>query len=709
MGTMFDIDYAKTPVTDFYGINCFTEVEMGKYLSDLTIRELKEVQRGQRELTSELADYVASAMKQWALSKGATHFCHWFQPLTGLTAEKHDSFISPTKGGKVLLEFSGKELIKGEGDASSFPNGGLRATFEARGYTAWDTSSPAFLKDVNGVKTLYIPTAFFSYNGEALDKKVPLLRSNQALEKQTLQVLRALGNTKAKRIIINIGPEQEYFLVDKKFYDQRPDLRLSGRTVMGNLAAKGQELNDHYYGTIGDRVTVFMSELNYELWKLGISSKTQHKEAAPNQFEIAVVYDAANLSTDHNQLLMDVLQMVALRHGMVALLHEKPFLGVNGSGKHDNWSLSTDDSTNLLAPGNNVEDNLQFLIFLTSFIKAMDEYAPLIRCGAATAGNDHRLGASEAPPAIISIYLGDQLTSILETITMEGCCTKSDRQFVKMGMTMLPQLPKDLTDRNRTSPIAFTGNKFEYRMVGSSQSMADPNIYINAAVAQVLEEVAQRLEKAQDIELESHNIIRDFYQGHKRIVFNGNGYSKEWKEEALLRGLPDYKDTVSALPQLVTEKSVELFEKQNIFTKSEISSRLEINLQTYSKQINVEASIMVEMCRKHVIPSVIRYIGNLCDAIARQESLGFDVAIQRQTISIVQNALNQAIEGTELLHVCIAKALSYKDEVLKQAQIYRDEVVAQMQTLRSHLDLMETYTDKSYWPFPSYDDLLFRL
>jgi glutamine synthetase len=706
---MFDIDYAKTPVTDFYGINCFTETEMGKYLSDPIIRELKEVQRGQRELTSEMADFVASAMKQWALSKGATHFCHWFQPLTGLTAEKHDSFISPTKGGKVLLEFSGKELIKGEGDASSFPNGGLRATFEARGYTAWDTSSPAFLKDVNGVKTLYIPTAFFSYNGEALDKKVPLLRANQAIEKQTLRVLRALGNNKVKRIIVNIGPEQEYFLVDKKYYDQRPDLRLSGRTVMGNLAAKGQELNDHYYGTIGDRVTVFMSELNFELWKLGISSKTQHKEAAPNQFEIAVVYDAANLSTDHNQLLMDVLQMVALRHGMVALLHEKPFLGVNGSGKHDNWSLATDDGTNLLSPGTNVEDNLQFLIFLTAFIKAMDEYAPLIRCGAATAGNDHRLGSSEAPPAIISIYLGDQLSSILDTITMEGCCTKSDSQFVRMGMTMLPQLPKDLTDRNRTSPIAFTGNKFEYRMVGSSQSMAGPNIYINAAVAQILEQAADRLEAAEDKELECHNIIRDFYQNHKRIVFNGNGYSREWKEEAAKRGLPDFRDTVSALPQMVSETSLALFEQQHVFTRSEISSRLDIYLQTYSKQINVEASIMVEMCRKSIIPAVIGYVGKLSDSLSKQEARGLSVNAQQQLVTTVQNALNQAIEATEQLHVCIAKALSYKDEVLKQAQIYRDEVVQQMQLLRSHVDLMETYTDKAFWPFPSYDDLLFRL
>ncbi|MFA7128996.1 MAG: glutamine synthetase III [Sphaerochaeta sp.] len=706
---MFDIDYAKTPVTDFYGCNCFTETEMGKYLSDSTIRELKEVQRGQRELTSELADYVASAMKQWALTKGATHFCHWFQPLTGLTAEKHDSFINPTKGGKVLLEFSGKELIKGEGDASSFPNGGLRATFEARGYTAWDTSSPAFLKDINGVKTLYIPTAFFSYNGEALDKKVPLLRANQAIEKQTLRVLRALGNAKSKRIIVNIGPEQEYFLVDKKYYDQRPDLRLAGRTVMGNLAAKGQELNDHYYGTIGDRVTVFMSELNYELWKLGISSKTQHKEAAPNQFEIAVVYNAANLATDHNQLLMDVLQSVALRHGMVALLNEKPFLGVNGSGKHDNWSLATDDGVNLLSPGSNAADNVQFLLFLTSFIKAVDEYAPLIRCGAAVAGNDHRLGSSEAPPAIISLYLGEQLTSILDSISEEKSCSKKDLQFVKLGVTMLPQLPKDLSDRNRTSPIAFTGNKFEYRMVGSSQSMSGPNIYLNSAMAQILEEVADRLENSKDKDLECQCIIKEFYTRHKRVVFNGNGYGADWIVEAEKRGLPNFKDTVSALPQMGSEKSLQLFEQQHVFSKGEIESRVDIYLQTYSKQINIEASIMVEMCRKNVIPSVAKYLKKLCDSITSQEKLGLETTEQRQIATTLSSTLNQAIAANETLHVCIAKALSYKEEVLKQAMLYRDEVVVQMLALRSHIDLLETFTDKADWPFPSYDDLLFRL
>ena len=706
---MFTIDYAKTPVTDFYGINCFTEAEMSKYISDPIIRQLKEVQRGQREINEELADYIASAMKQWALSRGATHFCHWFQPLTGLTAEKHDSFISPTKGGKVLLEFSGKELIKGEGDASSFPNGGLRETFEARGYTAWDTSSPAFLKEVHGVKTLYIPTAFFSYKGEALDKKVPLLRSNQAIEKQALRVLRALGNTSAKRITVNIGPEQEYFLVDRKYYEQRTDLRLAGRTVIGSLGAKSQEQNDHYYGTIGDRVTVFMSELNYELWKLGISSKTQHKESAPNQFEIAVVYDAANLSTDHNQLLMDVLQMVALRHGMVALLHEKPFAGVNGSGKHDNWSLATEDGTNLYAPGSNVEDNVQFLIFLTSFIKAMDEYAPLIRCGAATAGNDWRLGSSEAPPAVISIYLGEQLTTILETLSKEGNCEKSAKEVVKMGTTILPELPKDLTDRNRTSPIAFTGNKFEYRMVGSSQSMAGPNIFINAAVAQVLSEAADRLEATTDKDAESHKIISDFYQNHKRIIFNGNGYSEEWAKEAEERGLPQYKDTVSALPQMASEKSIALLEGQGVLSRGETLSRLEIYLEGYSKQINVEASTMIEMCRKEIIPAMITYLGTLSEAIWKQESLNLDVAKQKELLTLLHKSLTQTMEGVDLLHQAVAAAKQIQEDPLAQAKAYRDTVVTRMEELRTHVDLMEIHTDKHVWPIPSYDDLLFRL
>ncbi len=704
-----DIDFSIHPVTEFYGSNCFSDTEMQRYLSAEAMEALHRVQQGKSELTTDLADNVASAMKEWALEKGATHFTHWFQPLTGHTAEKHDSFIHPTAGGKVLMEFSGNELVKGEGDASSFPNGGLRATFEARGYTAWDTTSPAFIKDIDGVRILYIPTAFFSFMGAALDKKVPLLRSVQAVEKQTLRVLRALGNSTTSHITVNIGPEQEYFLVDRQFYEKRPDLRLTGRTVIGNLAAKGQELADHYYGTINDRVTVFMKELNYELWKLGISSKTQHKEAAPNQFEVAVVYDAANISTDHNQLLMDVLQSVALRHGMVALLHEKPFSGVNGSGKHDNWSLSTDDGQNLLSPGASPEDNVQFLLFLTSLIKAVDLYAPLLRAGAAVAGNDHRLGAAEAPPAIISVYLGEQLSGLLDSIVDDVQWNKQDGQFMKLGVTSLPKLPKDMTDRNRTSPFAFTGNKFEFRMVGSSQSMADPNIYLNAAVADVLAGVADRLEKVSDREAESHAIIKEFYATHRRVVFNGNGYSNDWIEEARSRGLANYPDTVSALPQVLQDQFVQMLERQKVLTREEQESRLEIYLDTYGKQVNIEASIMVEMVRKGIIPVVTDAVQRTCSSISAQQALGFDTTAQKQVAQTMSKELNLTITCCERLHIAVAKALALKGDSLAQATCYRDEVMDLMQALRGHVDLLETFTEKKYWPYPSYDDLLFRL
>lgn len=704
-----DIDFSVHPVTEFYGCNCFSESEMKTYLPESAMNELRQVQCGGCELTPALAELVAGAMKEWALSKGATHFTHWFQPLTGLTAEKHDSFIHPTSNGKVMMEFSGTELVQGESDASSFPNGGLRATFEARGYTAWDTTSPAFIKDINGVRILYIPTAFFSFTGAALDKKVPLLRSTQAIERQTLRVLRALGNTKVNHVTVNIGPEQEYFLVDRKYYDQRPDLRLTGRSVLGNLAAKGQELDDHYYGTINDRVSVFMKELNYELWKLGISSKTQHKEAAPNQFEVAVVYDAANISTDHNQLLMDVLQSVAQRHGMVALLHEKPFSGVNGSGKHDNWSLSTDDGQNLLSPGASPEDNVQFLLFLTTLIKAVDIYAPLLRAGAATAGNDHRLGAAEAPPAIISIYLGEQLTGLLDAIVDDAAWRKRDGEYMKLGVTCLPKLPKDMTDRNRTSPFAFTGNKFEFRMVGSSQSMAGPNIYLNAAVADVLSEVADSLERAEDKDAECHELIKKFYREHRRVIFNGNGYSTDWIKEAAKRGLPNFTDTVSALPQVLQPQFIKMFERQHVFSKEELASRLEIYLETYSKQVNIEAAIMVEMVRKSVIPAVTRYLSDLCESIARQQALGFDITAQKQIATTLSKELNLSITCCERLHISIAKALSLVGDALAQATCYRDEVLDSMKALRGHVDLLETFTDKRVWPFPSYDDLLFRL
>jgi glutamine synthetase len=704
---MFEINYAETQVSDIYGCDCFTETEMSKHLNETTIKQLKEVQRGYHELTPSLAEAVAAAMKEWALKKGATHYCHWFQPLTGLTAEKHDSFIVPTKAGKVLLEFSGKELIKGEGDASSLPSGGLRTTFEARGYTAWDTSSPAFIKEIGGEKILYIPTAFFSYTGAALDKKVPLLRSTQALEKQTLRVLAQLGK-KARRIIVNIGPEQEYFLVDKEYYEKRPDLRLAGRTVLGTFAAKGQELDDHYYGRINDKVSNFMLELNAELWRLGISSKTQHMEAAPNQFEIAVVYDAANIATDHNQLVMEVLQSVALRHGMVALLHEKPFAGVNGSGKHDNWSISTDDGTNLLSPGSKAEENMQFLLILTSFLKAVDEYAPLIRCGAATAGNDFRLGGLEAPPAVISVFLGEQLTGILEDISNGKPISQSNGSLVKMGVFQLPQFPKDLTDRNRTSPMAFTGNKFEFRMVGSSQSMSGPNIYINTVMADVLEEVADRLEKATDKKAEVHNIIKEFYRDHKRIIFNGNGYGPEWVAEAKRRGLVENRDTVSALPEMVTEKSLSLFERQGIFSREEVISREEIYLDTFSKQVNIEAAVLNEMVGKTIIPAVTKHLRDTCQSIKSQQELGLDTTTQMKRAENMNVLLERAIKQDERLHISIAKALAIKD-TLEKAQAYRDDVRTQMEALRGTVDALENITDKSVWPYPSYDDLLFRL
>ncbi|MCI2045821.1 MAG: glutamine synthetase III [Sphaerochaeta sp.] len=705
---MFEVDYAKTAVSDLYGCDCFTEPEMARFLSETTIRQLKEVQRGRGELTPELADHVAGAMKEWALKKGATHYCHWFQPLTGLTAEKHDSFITPTRSGKVLLEFSGKELIRGESDASSFPNGGLRTTFEARGYTAWDTSSPAFIKETGGQRILYIPTAFFSYNGEALDKKVPLLRSTAALEKQTLRVLRLLGKP-AKRITVNIGPEQEYFLVNKDSYDQRPDLRLTGRTVLGSFAAKGQELDDHYYGQINDKVGNFMAELDHVLWKLGISSKTQHMEAAPNQFEIAVVYDAANIATDHNQVLMEVLQSVALRHGMVALLHEKPFSGVNGSGKHDNWSLSTDDGTNLLSPGSKSEENILFLLMITSFLKAVDEYAPLIRAGAATAGNDFRLGGLEAPPAVISVFLGQQLTDILEGIAEGKPCKQQDGQCVKLGIPMIPQFPKDLTDRNRTSPMAFTGNKFEFRMVGSSQSMSGPNIFINTAMADVLQEVADRLEKAEDKLAESHAIIRDFYRAHKRIIFNGNGYGPEWAKEAARRGLPERKDTVSALPEMVSETSIALFERQKVFTREEVVSREELYLDTFSKQVNIEASVMLEMIRKSIIPAVTKDIRQSVVSLSAQKAQGLDVTAQMALLKQKNELLERAITQGERLHIGIAKAQVRKDDPLAQATAFRDEVRPRMEALRGTVDALENITDKQLWPYPGYDDLLFRL
>ena len=702
-------DFANHPVSEIFASNCFNEAAMKKLLPIDIYNELQDIQHGDKDLTPAVAEAVASAMKQWALDKGATHYTHWFQPLTGSTAEKHDSFLSIGKNGKVVMDFSGKELLQGEPDASSFPNGGLRATFEARGYTAWDTSSPAFIKETEGVKTLYIPTAFFSYNGQALDKKVPLLRSCDAIERQALRVLRALGHTTTKHITVSVGPEQEYFLVDREYYEKRIDLRLTGRTVFGNLAAKGQELDDHYFGSISDRVTVFMNELNYELWKVGIPSKTQHKEVAPGQFEVAAIFDVANVSTDQNQLLMRILKSVARRHDMNALMHEKPFAGVNGSGKHNNWSIATDDGQNLLSPGDSPEDNLLFLLVLTCLIKAVDLYAPLIRASAATAGNDHRLGQNEAPPAIISMYLGEQLTEILEHLTSNTPYKKRNGEILKVGVNALPGLPKDMTDRNRTSPFAFTGNKFEFRMVGSSQSLAGPNTMLNAAVADIFIEVADRLERSTDPKAEAITLIKEFYRNHKRIVFNGNGYSKEWIDEAKRRGLPNIPNTVAALQQLVVPKYVDMLERHCIFSKEELESRLEVYLEIYSKQVNIEAGVMVEMSRRSIVPAVTRYLSELCDDMKSQKEVGFATDELEKIAGLLSRELNETIKTGELLHITLAQALAMNGDTLAQAKFYHEEVTERMADLRGHVDMLETYTDKQAWPFPGYEELLFRL
>jgi len=707
MGVPFD--FASHSVLEIFASNCFNESAMKRYLPANICNELQSVRQGDKDLTPQVAESVAAAMKQWALEKGATHFTHWFQPLTGSTAEKHDSFINFGDKRQVIMDFSGKELLQGEPDASSFPNGGLRATFEARGYTAWDTTSPAFIKETEGVKTLYIPTAFFSYNGQALDKKVPLLRSCDAIERQTLRMLHALGYHNTRHITVSVGPEQEYFLVDRDYYEKRIDLRLTGRTVFGNLAAKGQELDDHYFGSLSDRITVFMNELNYELWKVGIPSKTQHKEVAPGQFEVATIYDVANVSTDQNQLLMRILKSVARRHGMKALLHEKPFAGVNGSGKHNNWSLATDDGQNLLSPGESPEDNLVFLVVLTSLIKAIDTYAPLIRASAATAGNDHRLGQNEAPPAIISMYLGEQLTEILEHLTTNTPYKKRNGEILKVGVNALPGLPKDMTDRNRTSPFAFTGNKFEFRMVGSSQSLAGPNTLLNAAVADVFCEVADCLEQAADVKTAAVELIKRFYSEHKRIIFNGNGYAKEWIVEARRRGLANISSTVDALQQLVEPKHVAMLERHCVFSKEELESRLEVYLEIYSKQVNIEAGVMVEMTRRSIVPAVTRYLSELCDDIKSQKDLGFSTLELEKIASLLSRELNETIKAGEALHVTLAQALAMGDDTHRQAYFYHEEVIPKMADLRGHADLLETYTDKQAWPFPGYEELLFRL
>lgn len=694
-------------LSNIYGSNVFNDAVMKERLPKATYKALKKTIDEGLPLDPSVAEVVANAMKDWAIEKGATHFTHWFQPMTDITAEKHDSFISPTSDGKVILEFSGKELIKGEPDASSFPSGGLRATFEARGYTAWDCTSPAFYKD----GTLYIPTAFCSYTGEALDKKTPLLRSMEALSKQAVRILRLFGNTTATKITTTVGPEQEYFLIDKELYDLRKDLIFTGRTLFGGKPPKGQELEDHYFGTLKERISAFMKELDEECWKLGIAAKTKHNEVAPAQHELAPIFSTTNIATDHNQLTMEIMKKVALRHGLVCLLHEKPFAGVNGSGKHNNWSMSTNDGQNLLDPGHTPHENAQFLLFLTAVIKAVDEYADLLRASAATPGNDHRLGANEAPPAIISIFLGDQLTDILEQIENNGGATTSlQGGLLKIGVTTLPALPKDSTDRNRTSPFAFTGNKFEFRMVGSSASIASPNFVLNTIVAEVLSQIADKLEKSSDIDSEIQKIIHEIVKNHKRIIFNENNYSEEWVVEAEKRGLPNIRNTVDAVKAFVAPKNIEILVKHGVLSKVELESRYEIALENYSKTINIEALTMLDMAKRQILPAAINFAGNLADTInsIKATGVGADITAETELLKEVSTITASFKKNIAILDQKLDKASSAGD-THEQAKLYRDEVFTQMAVLRADADQLENIIDEEIWPLPTYGDLLFRI
>lgn len=694
-------------VDAMFGSSVFSESVMKERLPKQIYKALKRTIDQGVPLDPNVAEVVANALKDWAIERGATHFTHWFQPMTGLTAEKHDAFISPTSDGRVILGFSGRELIKGEPDASSFPSGGLRATFEARGYTAWDATSPAFLKD----NTLYIPTVFVSYTGEVLDKKTPLLRSMEALSKQAMRVLRAFGNTTATKVIATVGPEQEYFLVDKELYEQRLDLILTGRTLFGAPSPKGQEMEDQYFGTIKERVAAFMQELDVELWKLGVSSKTRHNEVAPAQYEIAPVFTDVNVGTDHNHLVMDTLKKVALHHGLVALIHEKPYAGVNGSGKHNNWSISTDDGENLLDPGETPQSNAQFLVFLAAVIKAVDMYADLLRLSAACPGNDHRLGANEAPPAIISIFLGDQLTEILEKLANGGRVGATNGDQLKLGVSTLPVLPKDNTDRNRTSPFAFTGNKFEFRMVGSSQSVSGPNFVLNTIVAETLREIADQLEGKDDINAEAQKIVQKIVKDHGRVIFNGNGYTDEWVQMAEERGLPNIRSTVESVPVLTAEKNVRLFEKHGILNKTELEARQEIVLENYIKTINIEALTALEMAKRQILPAGIAFATGLAQSINTIKATGVDAAVsaQEELLKEVSAALASFKNNITALQKAQAEAENMHGDTYEQALFYKDSVFTAINTLRADADKLETLVDKDLWPLPTYADLLFRL
>lgn len=698
-------------VSEMFGKDVFNDAVMKDRLPKSVYKKLKKTIEDGAELDPSIADVVAHAMKDWAIEHGATHFTHWFQPLTGVTAEKHDSFISAPVDGKVIMEFSGKELIKGEPDASSFPSGGLRATFEARGYTVWDCTSPAFLKeDAIGV-TLCIPTSFCSYKGEALDKKTPLLRSMQAVNEQALRILRLFGNTTAKRVVPSVGPEQEYFIVDRAKYLQRKDLIYTGRTLFGAMPPKGQEMDDHYFGVIRERIGSYMSDLNKELWKLGVPAKTQHNEVAPAQHELAPIYEGVNQAVDHNQIVMETMKKVAERHGLACLLHEKPFAGVNGSGKHNNWSLTADDGTNLMNPGDTPHENIQFLLVLACIIKAVDIHADLLRESASNVGNDHRLGANEAPPAIISIFLGEQLEDVIDQLCDTGEATHSKQGgTLKTGVDILPDFDKDATDRNRTSPFAFTGNKFEFRMVGSSDSIASANTVLNTIIAEAFKEAADKLEKADNFDMAVHDMIKETLAAHKRVVFNGNGYSDEWVAEAERRGLPNIKSMVDAIPALVTDKAVKLFEEFGVFTKTELESRVEVEYEGYAKAINIEAKTMIDMAGKQIIPAVIKYTTALASSISAVKSACPEADVSTQTELLLETSDLLAETKVALANLTdITEKCAVMGGGRDQAVAYHEEVVPAMTALRTPVDKLEMLVDKELWPMPSYGDLIFEV
>ena len=694
------------PVTEVFGSNVFNDKVMRERLPKDVYKAIRKTIDGNNPLDPSSAGVIANAMKDWAVEKGAAHFCHWFQPMTGSTAEKHDSFISPTAQGGTIMEFSGKELTQGEPDASSFPSGGLRATFEARGYTAWDCTSPVFIKEDGDNTTLYIPSAFCSYVGHALDKKTPLLRSMDALNTQAMRVLRVLGNKTSNRVTATLGPEQEYFLVDRSFYDRRLDLILTGRTLFGAPSPRGQEMEDHYFGALHERVASFMHELNVELWKLGVSAKTQHNEVSPGQYELAPVFGTVNVATDHNQLVMETLRKIALRHDFVCLLHEKPFSGVNGSGKHNNWSMVTDDGINLLEPGQTPHENMVFLTVLSAVIRAVDKYARLLRASVANSGNEHRLGANEAPPAIVSIFLGEQLSDILDQLAAGGAKSSKQGGELKLGVSTLPALPKDCTDRNRTSPFAFTGNKFEFRMVGSTQSTSGPMFVLNTIVADILSEIADELEKAKNVKTAAQEILKRIATEHRRIIYNGDNYTEEWVEEAKKRGLPNIRSTVASLETIMDKENVGVFKKHSVLTEAELHARAEILLEAYSMSINIEAKTMLNMAKRQILPSCVKYSAVLGDAVGAVSSAGVDAQPQKELLENVCGLIATMRTSISGLEQALAATRKMADST-KRAKLFRDEVVPAMVALRQVADELETIVDADLWPIPTYAEMLF--